>query len=251
MHICNASSKTIKFAKKLISNKKYRDSSKLFVCESAKVINNIISQGYKLVNLLITSDSKYFKDFKLLPNILLIKNQSLKSISSLKNSDGTIGIFEKKTNKIKIKPEGKYLVLNKIQNPGNLGTIIRTACAFNIDGIYITNDSVDLYHPETIRNTMGYIGITPIAIYYNYFDVISLLQKNHIKVYATALNNKSSDVNKVKLTNGIAIVFGNEGSGLNHKEIRVCDQSIYINTNPKVESLNVAIAAGIILSKIG
>ena len=53
MHICNASSKTIKFAKKLISNKKYRDSSKLFVCESAKVINNIISQGYKLVNLLI------------------------------------------------------------------------------------------------------------------------------------------------------------------------------------------------------
>ena len=159
-------------------------------------------------------------------------------------------IFEKKTNKIQIKTNGKYLVLNKIQNPGNLGTIIRTACAFDIDGIYITNDSVDLYHPETIRNTMGYIGITPIATYYNYFDVISLLQKNHIKVYATALSQKSTDVNKVKLTKGIAIVFGNEGNGLNHKEIRVCDQSIYINTNPKVESLNVAIAAGIILSKI-
>lgn len=250
MHIYVASSKTIKFVKKIISDKKYRDSSNLFVCESAKVIKNIISQKYRLVNLLITSDSKYFKDFKSLPNVLLIKNQTLRSISSLKKSDGTMGIFEKKINKIKIKPNGKYLVLNKIQNPGNLGTIIRTACAFDVDGIYITNDSVDLYNPETIRNTMGYIGITPIAIYYNYFDVISLLQKNKIKVYATALSQKSTNVNNVELKNGIAIVFGNEGNGLNHKEIRVCDQSIHINTNPKVESLNVAIAAGIILSKI-
>lgn len=244
------SAKLAKFAKKLISDKKYRDSSNMFICESVKVIKNIMSQEYKLVNLLITSDSKYLNDFKSLPNTGLISNQTLKSISLLKNSDGTIAIFEKKTNKIQIKTNGKYLVLNKIQNPGNLGTIIRTACAFDIDGIYITNDSVDLYHPETIRNTMGYIGITPIATYYNYFDVISLLQKNYIKVYATALSQKSTDVNKVKLTKGIAIVFGNEGNGLNHKEIRVCDQSIYINTNPKVESLNVAIAAGIILSKI-
>lgn len=250
MHICTANLKTIRFTKKLISNKKYRDSSNMFVCESAKVIKNIISQGYKLVNLLITNNSKYFNDFRSLPNVLLINAQTSKSISSLKNSDGTIAIFEKKINKIQIKSDGKYLILNKIQNPGNLGTIIRTACAFDINGIYITNDSVDLYHPETIRNTMGYIGITPITTYYNYFDVISLLQKNHIKVYATALNQKSIDVNKVKLTKGIAIVFGNEGNGLNHKEIRVCDQSIYINTNHKVESLNVAIAAGIILSKI-
>ncbi len=244
------SSKLAKFAKKLISDKKYRDSSNMFICESTKVIKNIISQGYKLNYLLITRDSKYLNDFKSLPNAWLISNQILRSISLLKNSDGTIAIFEKKINKIQIKPDGKYLVLNKIQNPGNLGTIIRTACAFDIDGIYITNDSVDLFHPETIRSAMGYIGITLIAIYYNYFDVISLLQKNHIKVYATSLNEKSTDVNKVKLTKGMAVVFGNEGNGLNHKEIRVCDKSIYINTNPKVESLNVAVATGIILSKI-
>lgn len=245
-----ASSKLIKFAKKLISDKKYRDSSNMFICESQKVINNLLSQGFKLVNLLIANESRFLNEFKNNSLTRAINSQTLKSITSLKNSDGTIAIFEKKNIKLNIKKDGKYLVLNKIQNPGNLGTIIRTACAFNIDGIFITNDSVDLYHPETIRNTMGYIGMVPIAIYHNYFDVISLLQKNNIKVYATALNDKATDVNKIKLSKSLAIVFGNEGNGLNHKEIRVCDQSIYINTNPKVESLNVAIAAGIILSKI-
>lgn len=245
-----ASTKLIKFAKKLISDKKYRDSSNMFICESHKVINNLLSQGFKLVNLLVTNESKFLNEFKNNSLTRTINNQTLRSISSLKNSDGTIAIFEKKNNKFDIKKDGKYIVLNKIQNPGNLGTIIRTACAFNVDGIIITNDSVDLYHPETIRNTMGYIGIIPIAIYHNYFDAISLLQKNKIKVYATALNDKAVNVNKVKLSKSIAVVFGNEGNGLNHKEIRACDESIFIDTNPKVESLNVAIAAGIILSKI-
>lgn len=245
-----ANNKLIKFAKKLISDKKYRDSSNMFICETDKVVSNLISQNFKLINLLITNESKYLSKFKSNPLTRTVNSQTFRSISSLKNSDGVIGIFEKKNVNCNINTNGRYVILNKIQNPGNLGTIIRTCCAFNIDGIFITNDSVDLYHPETIRNTMGYIGLTPIKMFHNYFDLIQMLKAKKIKIYATALNEKAIDVNKVKLSKSFAIVFGNEGNGLNHKEIRACDQSIFIKTNPKVESLNVANATGIILSKI-
>lgn len=246
----SANNKLIKLAKNISSDKKYRDSTNMFICETYRIVDTLIKQNYKLINVLITNDSKYFNEFKTNPNTRTIDSQSFRSISNLKNSDGVLAIFEKQNKEINISNKGKYLILNKIQNPGNLGTIIRTACAFNVDGIYITNDSVDLYHPETIRQTMGYMGLIPIKVYHNYFDVIDLMHKNNIKVYATALNEKSIDVNKVKLSNSLAIVFGNEGNGLNHKEIRVCDASLFIKTNRRVQSLNVAIAVGIILSKL-
>ena len=248
--LTSASNKQIKFAKKLITDKKCRDSSNMFVAQTYRVIKNLIDQKFKLVNVFVTNESKYLNEFKTNTLTRTINASVFRSLSGLKNSDGLIAIFEKKEQKLDIKKDGKYLVLNKIQNPGNLGTIIRTACAFSIDGIFITNDSVDLYNIETIRNTMGYIGIVPIKNYYNYFDAIASLQKSGIKVYATALNDKATDINKINLSKSFAVVLGNEGNGLNHKEIRACDQSIYIKTNPNVESLNVAIAAGIILSKI-
>ena len=112
-----ASAKLIKFAKKLISDKKYRDSSHMFICEAHKVINNLLSQGFKLVNLLVTNESRFLNNFKNNSLTRTINNQTLRSISSLKNSDGTIAIFEKKNNKFEIKKDGKYTIV--ITNGGN------------------------------------------------------------------------------------------------------------------------------------
>jgi TrmH family RNA methyltransferase len=249
--ISSKDNKLIKSINKLLNDKKYRDTTNLFIAESFRVVNTLIKNGFKCRNLLMTHESKYFSQVKQLEQqdifISVINDDIYKSISSLANADGVIGVFIKQHNQLVITKNKKYIILNKIQNPGNLGTIIRTAVAFNIDGIFITNDTVDLFHPSVIRSTMGVCFSIPIMFSTSLIDVIGELKKHDYTCYATVLNKQSQKVDDIKFADSSAVLFGNEGNGLNEKEIKLCDESIYVPISDKVDSLNVSNAAAIIM----
>lgn len=245
--ILSPQNKLIKLVRKVIDDKKHRDATNLFVAESYRVVKQLIDSGIKLQNILLSKDSKYINQFK---DVSIIPNSIFSQLSSLSNSDGVIGLFVKPKINFVIKQNKKYVILNKLQNPSNLGSIVRTCVAFNIDGIFITNDSVDIFHPTIIRSSMGSIFNIPIKFSTSLIDVIKDLKQNDYRCYATTINKNAKDINEINFASSSAIVFGNEGNGLNDNEIKLCDEQIYIKISPKIDSLNVASSVAIIAHKL-
>jgi TrmH family RNA methyltransferase len=233
LKITSKDNKLIKATKKLLDDKKYRDLTNTFVAESYRVINTLVQNKIIIRNLIVSEESRYFKlgkeyDEKGI-NVVILPNSIFSTISSLGTSDGLIGIFNKPKTNFNLVDNGRYLILDKIQNPGNLGSIIRTAVGFNITGIVISNDSVDLYNPTIIRATMGSCFCIPIKVVTNLVDVINQFRKNKIKVYATAMSTKAKKLNEISFNEqSIAILFGNEGNGLKESILDICDDVINI-----------------------
>jgi TrmH family RNA methyltransferase len=255
LKITSKDNKLVKSVKKLLDDKKYRDSTNLFIAESYRVVDSLIKNKLSIRNLIVANDSKYFQLSKEYEkngiDVICMPNSIFSTLSSLSTSDGLIGIFNKPKNDFNLTKTGKYIVLDKIQNPGNLGSIIRTAVGFELNGIVISNDSVDLYNPNIIRATMGSCFSIPIKVVTSLIDVINQFKHEGIKVYATALSSSASKLSDVTFNpTGVAVIFGNEGNGLKDTILKICDEVVYIPINPIIDSLNVAVAAGIILYQI-
>ena len=142
----------------------------------------------------------------------------------------------------------RVLILDDIQDPGNLGTIVRSAVAFNIDTIVLSKNTVDLYNPKVIRATQGMIFHINI-IEKNLTEFISNLKKNQYKIFSTNVVNGKS-IKNVEKGEKFAIIVGNEGKGVSNEVNSLCDEFIYIEMNNKCESLNVAVATSIILYEL-
>ena len=144
----------------------------------------------------------------------------------------------------------KILLLDGIQDPGNLGTIIRSAVAFNVDTICLSPDTVDIYNPKVLRSTQGMIFRTNIIIK-SLKEIISMLKEREIPIYGTRVDY-GIDVSTLreKDRKKYALVMGNEGNGVKEEILDMCDEYIYISMNPDVESLNVGVATSIILYEL-
>lgn len=145
----------------------------------------------------------------------------------------------------------RILILDDIQDPGNLGTIIRSAVAFNIDTIVLSNNTVDLYNSKVLRATQGMFFHTNIIIR-NVFEIVALLRNINIPIYGTDVNG---GVDARSLTEDdkkrFALIIGNEGNGVKKELNDLCDKKLYIKMRKDVESLNVAIAGSILLYELG
>lgn len=173
----------------------------------------------------------------------------MKKISTM-DTPSTMMALCKKIEKEKIIGE-RILMLDGIQDPGNLGTIIRSAVAFNIDTIILTENTVDKYNPKVLRATQGMIYHVNV-VEMNGYDAINLLHNQNIPVYGTDVNNgldASSLTEKEKKK--FAVIMGNEGNGVRQEISKMCDKNLYIKMNDKVESLNVGVAASILLYELG
>ena len=144
----------------------------------------------------------------------------------------------------------KILLLDGIQDPGNLGTIIRSAVAFNVDTICLSPGTVDIYNPKVLRSTQGMIFHTNIIIK-SLKEIISMLKEREIPIYGTRVDY-GIDVSTLreKDRKKYALVMGNEGNGVSEEILDMCDEYIYISMNPDVESLNVGVATSIILYEL-
>ena len=227
----------IKELKKL-KTKKYRDILGKFIIEGEHLINEAYNLGY-LEEIYALENYECNLDVK----INYVTKEVLKYITDLETPT-IIGV----ASKIKEKEIGDRLViLDDIQDPGNLGTIIRSSVAFNIDTIILSNNSVDLYNDKVIRASQGMIFKINILRK----DVIPFVSniKNDYHIYGTKVNGGNS-LKMIEKKNKFAIIMGNEGKGMSSSLDNLCDEFIYIDMNENCESLNVGVATSIILYEL-
>ena len=169
----------------------------------------------------------------------------LKKISSLLNPTNVIGVCKINENNTIV--GDRLLLLDDIGDPGNIGTIIRSANAFNVDTIILSSNSVDIYNDKVLRSTQGMIFNMNI-IYMDLMNIIPKLHKEGYLILGTNVNN-GVDVRSIK-TSKFALIMGNEGQGVKREIQSLCDQNLYIKMNPNCESLNVGVATSILLYEL-
>lgn len=229
----------IKNIKKL-NQKKYRDEENKFLVEGEHLVLEAYKHGY-LEELIVLENT----DFKLDIKMSIVTNQVLKYITELETPQKILGICKKINNNF---IGNKVLMLDNIQDPGNLGTIIRSASAFNVDTIILSKDTVDLYNPKVIRATQGLIFNMNIIIC-DLEEKIKELKTNHYHILTTKVNGGKL-IKNIQKKEKIVIIMGNEGKGVSEKIQNLSDEFIYIEMNEICESLNVAVATSIILYEL-
>jgi len=229
--------------------KKNRNSNNLFIAEGEKLILDILGSEGELQTILSTNPN--WLEHQLFNNSekLVIEDSEMKKISSLKTATTALAVF-KKTNIVfdasKITGQAS-IYCDGIQNPGNLGTIIRTADWFGIKNVICSNKSADLYNSKTIQATMG--AIARVKVYYEEPSVFfPEIQKNDIHSYGAFLGGKS--IYDVDINPSAVFVIGSEGKGISKEVELFLDEKVTIPRGGKdAESLNAAIAAGIIMAE--
>ncbi|MGN0384085.1 MAG: TrmH family RNA methyltransferase [Eubacterium sp.] len=142
-----------------------------------------------------------------------------------------------------------FLLIDRVQDPGNLGTIVRTAEGAGIAGVIISDDSVDLFNPKTIRSTMGSVYRMPYIVTDSLLSVIDKLQAEGLKVYASTIDGNISYEKPKYNKTGVGFVVGNESNGVSDMIVSRADDTISIPMSGQVESLNVAVASSILMYK--
>lgn len=231
--------KKIKELKKL-NIKKYRDQSNSFLVEGEHLVLEAYKKGL-LEELFLEENTKLDLDVK----TSYLSRNVIKFISELDNPSIIIGLCKKVEEK---EIGNKVLVLDDIQDPGNFGTIIRSAVAFNIDTIVVSNNTVDLYNSKVIRASQGMLfNINIIRRDLNVF--VPELKKEGYQIYATKVNGGKS-LKTIEKMEKFAIIMGNEGAGVSDNLMNLADEYLYIDMNSNCESLNVAVATSIILYEL-
>lgn len=239
MLFTSVENKKIKNIKKLYT-KKYRDINNEFIIEGEHLVLEAYKNGV-LKEVLLEENTDIDIDVE---KNYVTKNV-LKYISNLDNPSNILGVCIKKEKK---DIGNKIVILDGVQDPGNLGTIIRSSVAFNIDTIILGEDCVDLYNYKVLRATQGMIF--NIDIYEeNILEILPKLHEKDYKIYGTKVNGGKS-LKSVERCEKFAIIMGNEGTGVKPGVLDLCNEYIYIDMNEKCESLNVGVATSIILYEL-
>lgn len=240
MLITSINNQTIKELDKL-KQKKYRDLEQKFLIEGEHLVEEAEKSGV-LEKIILLENSEYHSN---LEKIYVSKNV-MKKLSSLDTPPNIIGVCKMLSRKELGK---KVLLLDDIQDPGNLGTIIRSSVAFNVDSIVMSLNTVDLYNPKVIRSTQGMIFKINL-IKDDLGQVIEKLKSKNIPIYTTNVNG-GENIKNINTTDSYGLIMGNEGNGVKDEISTLADRKIYIPMNSKVESLNVSVAASILLYELG
>ena len=253
MTITSKDNETIKYIKKL-KEKKYRDQYNEFIVEGIKMIEEAIQENAQIKSIIICDDCKtqgnlsselMYEIAKM--NCIYVSEKVFSSITDVTNPQGIMAIIQKPENDEKIIDYNSqiYLILDNIQDPGNMGTILRTADSLNIKQIIVSKGSADIYNPKVVRSTMGAIFRVKSIETENLVKTIKELKKHKITVYATDLKTDKSiyDVNY----NKSAIIIGNEANGVSDDILKEANERIKIPMIGKTESLNAAVATSVIL----
>ena len=239
MIIESVDNKKIKELRKL-KEKKYRDGEKLFLVEG----EHLVLEAYKsncLKEVILCE-----REIDLEVEKIYVTPKVMSSISEMPSKVDIIGVCSIKDNNIDL--EDNVLILDGVQDPGNLGAILRSAVAFNIKNVILSKDSVDLYNNKVLRSAQG-MNFHLKVIREDLEIVINKLKDNGFTVYGTDVVN-GIDIKDVQRVGKYAIIMGNEGNGISEKVKALVDKNIYIDMNKNCESLNVAVSASIILYEL-
>lgn len=236
----------IQFVRSL-ADKRTRDSERLFIAEGAKLVEEIIASGLGIRHLYTTRHDSTYR------NATLIDAKSMERISQLKSATDVLAVVEQPRHRLDIESINRRLTLalDGVQNPGNLGTIIRLADWFGIEDVICSSECADLYNPKVVQATMGAI----LRVRVHYVDDLAALLRSAAQcdtpIYGTLLDG--NNIYAESLAQRGIIVMGNEGRGLSDECRSALTHKLFIPpypaNMPTSESLNVAMATGIILAE--
>lgn len=234
MEITSTSNTRVKEWVKL-KKKKNREAEGLYLVEGFHLVEEAIKAG--VVKSIITS-----VDYSCDIETFNVTEEIIQKISSVESPQPIIAVCTMQQNNQLNTSGSRYLILDNVQDPGNIGTIVRSALAFSYDQVILSEDSVDLYNDKFIRATQG-ACFHISCIKQDLSQAINLLKDNNVTILGTSLDNATC-INEVDNCDKLAIVLGNEGQGVSSEVLLLTDQNIYIPIST-AESLNVAVAGGI------
>ena len=249
--ISSKDNETIKYIKKL-KDKKYRDETGEYIVEGIKLVKEAIEENSKIKHIIICEDCE--SDSKIEQSLLydIAKNNCLyvtkkvfQHITGVETPQGVLAVVEKNNKKEIDYNKDIIIALDGIQDPGNLGTILRTVDSANLNQIILSNDCVDPYNPKVVRSTMGAIFRLNIIETKNLKETLEKAQKNKFDIMVTALDTNNNIYN-VEYKNKV-IVIGNEANGVSKEIQDIANYKVKIPMLGRTESLNASVATGIII----
>lgn len=237
MLITSVNNERIKELVKL-KDKKYRDNNGIFFVEGKDIVveaykKSLLKELYVLEGTIVSWD---------IP-VIYVSYDVMKKISDMESVSEYYGVCYKKKDE---EVGNRIIILDNVQDPGNLGTIIRSAVAFNFDTVVISRGTVDLYNPKVIRSTKGMLFNVNVIVR-DLEDFINNLEG--YTVYGTDVVN-GNNIRNEEVSSNVAIVIGNEGRGISDNIKKLCDKFIYIDMNSMCESLNASVAASILMYEV-
>ena len=254
-----------------LKQKKHRNQAGLFYVEGTKLFKEALDSGLNIRHVIIAGDGGEadgglrnlilrgettanprpagtpFQKGALSAEIVTVTREVYAKITDEEAFEGVMCVIEKPAEDIKLSYEKPVIVLCSVRDPGNVGTIIRTANAIIDCDMILSDDCADIYSSKTQRAAMGAVFRQNIKISKNIAEDIANLKKNGYNIIASHLDRNSRPIGEVKFNAKTAVIFGNEGNGLDDETARLCDGKMIIPINQDSESLNVSIAAGIVL----
>jgi len=239
-----------------LKNRKDREKNDLFVVEGTRFVEEIPCD-YEVIFYVLSEEIYETYDIKKLnagSEIIAVSNKIFKEISDTNSPQGILAVVKQKKYSFQdilniTSDKEFFIVVEEINDPGNLGTIIRTADACGCSGVLITKGSVDIYNPKVLRSTMGSIFHLPIISEVNLDECIELMKEKGIGIFATHLKGAKYPYD-FDLAKRCAFLIGNEARGLSKDAINHADYLLKIPMPGKAESLNASIAAGVIMYEV-
>ena len=241
MLITSKDNETIKEIRKL-KEKKYRKNK--FIVEGIKMLKEAIEENVNIDLILLKEGTKLDIDISQYKNIE-VTEKIFNTLTDVVSPQGVLAVVNKENSK-EIDFNSDYIIaLDGLQDPGNIGTIIRTADAANLKQIIVSKDTVDAYSPKVVRSTMGAIYRVKIIEVEDLLETISKLKKNKFEIVTTSLETDKSIYDIIY--NKKVVVIGNEANGVSQEVVKASDYKVKIPMLGKTESLNASVAAGIMI----
>lgn len=250
--ITSKDNELIKHIRKL-KDKKYRDESNEYVVEGVKLVEEAVKENAKIKQIIVCEDTT--RTYEIPTHIMLeiakyecisVSNKIFNIITQVTNPQGIMAIIEKNAQNAKIDyTQDIIVVLDDVQDPGNLGTILRTVDSIGLNQIIVSKGTADAFNSKVVRSTMGAIFRIKIIEVENLAQAIKEMRKHHFKLMVTSLQTKNSiydiDFNKK------IIVIGNEANGVSKEIQDMADEKAKIPMLGRTESLNASVAAGVVM----
>jgi RNA methyltransferase, TrmH family len=223
-----------------LRERKVREEQSRFIVEGIKLVQELCDEHEELIEAIFCEEPKRFNSQGI--KVIGVNAKELAKISSQKTPNKVVALVKKPVPEVNDN-NPLILALDGIQDPGNLGTIIRTAEWFGVDQIVCSKDTVDCYNPKVVQSTMGSLFRVKII----YTDLFNWLKKTKRVKYAAALTSGSNAI--YRMESNAVLIIGNEGNGISPEIRSICDDIVTIPKYGNAESLNAAIATGILLAE--
>lgn len=239
--ITSKANNVVKKAKKL-HQKKYRNES--YLIEGWHLFEEALASQARILRIFALAD--YAERLAEFSQTIFVSPEILSDLADSKTPQGIVAELAFEEQNIPEKLEGAYLFLEDVQDPGNVGTIIRTADAAGYQGVFISSHSADIYNLKTLRSMQGSHFHLPIYRV-SRGEMLALARKNKLQLLASTLSEDSVDYQRVEKNEHFVLVVGNEGQGISQEITDAADVLVHISMKGQAESLNVAVAAGILM----